>query len=204
MNHFQNPISPLLHGVGGTEINLADLATALDTDTLIVLPRGPLEFAPGNTMIAGFSQGGIMSASVALSAPEHVAGFAVLSGRIKLPVMWAQRSDQWLDKLGVTHVTRLYPIDHEISAAMKANFLAWVREQTSSETEIRRRYSAVGSGIPDGVPIALLHIGADQTTITTGSGTEPGATLTLAIGSQKTANYFLNHVPPTPFDGHPC
>jgi phospholipase/carboxylesterase len=110
--------------------------------------------APQKTVIAGFSQGGILSASVALSAPELVAGFGVLSGRVlpelephiaareqltnlrafighgqndsKLPVMWAQRSDQLLSDLGVAHLTRLYPIDHGISTAMQADFLSWV------------------------------------------------------------------------------
>ena len=189
----------LLHGVRGSETNLADLAAAMDPDTLVVLPRGPLQFAPGQfgwfrvnftasgpnivaaeaeqsrhalirfmaqlqsaygidpqkTVIAGFSQGGILSASVALSAPESVAGFGVLSGRIlpelephlaskerlaklsgfiahgeydsKLPVTWAQRSDRLLDELEVAHLTRLYPLDHEISATMQADFLEWLK-----------------------------------------------------------------------------
>jgi phospholipase/carboxylesterase len=109
---------------------------------------------PQKTVIAGFSQGGILSASVALTAPESVAGFGVLSGRIlpeiephladaarltalqgfighgdfdnKLPVMWAQRSDALLAQLGVAHVSRRYPIDHSISAAMQADFLQWL------------------------------------------------------------------------------
>lgn len=194
----------LLHGVGGSETNLADLAAAIDPDTLVVLPRGPRQFAPGQfgwfqvnftasgpsivateaeqsrqaliafvaqlqsaygieprkTVIAGFSQGGILSASVALSAPECVAGFGVLSGRIlpelephlasrerlaklrgfiahgeydsKLPVLWAQRSHQLLDELGVAHLTRLYPIDHGISAAMQADFLEWLQSITQA------------------------------------------------------------------------
>lgn len=37
---------------------------------------------PARIWIAGFSQGGIMSASVGLTAPSSVAGFGVLSGRI--------------------------------------------------------------------------------------------------------------------------
>ena len=37
----------LLHGVGGSETNLADLAAAMDPDTLVVLPLGPLQLAPG-------------------------------------------------------------------------------------------------------------------------------------------------------------
>lgn len=112
---------------------------------------------PENTVIAGFSQGGIMSASVGLSAPECVKGFAILSGRIlpelqphlasperlahlrafvghgdydrTLPVVWAQRADQWLADLGVAHVTRYYPIGHEISPAVHADFLEWLAHE---------------------------------------------------------------------------
>ena len=188
----------LLHGVGGNELNLVDLAAGIDQDTLVVFPRGPLSIAPNqfawfrvaftangpsiveaeaedsrrrmigfveqlqlaygiqpeHTVIAGFSQGGILSASVALSAPERIKGFAILSGRIlpeleprlanrerlahmrgfighgqydrTLPVVWSQRADQWLTDLGVEHVTRHYPIGHEISSAMQADFLEWL------------------------------------------------------------------------------
>lgn len=119
---------------------------------------GQLQQAHGvdaaHTVVAGFSQGGILSASVGLSAPERVAGFAVLAGRIlpeleaqladaprlsmlrgyiahgthddKLPVSWAQRAGDWLDRLGVAHETKLYPTGHELGAAMRADFLAWL------------------------------------------------------------------------------
>ena len=188
----------LLHGVGGNETNLLDLATGFDSETLVVFPQGPLQLgaqqfawfrvaftaagpsivaeeaeqsrktlihfihqvqerhgvAAQDTVIAGFSQGGIMSASVALSAPECVTGFGILSGRMlpelaphiadqerlenlsafvghgefdtKLPVTWAQHSDQWLRELNVAHETHIYPIDHGISAAMHADFLNWL------------------------------------------------------------------------------
>jgi phospholipase/carboxylesterase len=188
----------LLHGVGGNETNLIDLADGVDRETLVVFARGPLQLGAGqyawfrvmftangpsivaeeaersremmihflaalrerygiaakNTVIAGFSQGGILSASVALTEPESVAGFAVLSGRIlpelepklaskarlaplralighgehdsKLPVHWAHRSDQLLTDLGVNHRLRLYPMDHEISAEMHEDFLSWL------------------------------------------------------------------------------
>lgn len=106
------------------------------------------------TVIAGFSQGGIMSASVALTSPESVAGFGLLSGRIlpeiepllaseaglarltgfvghgeydsKLPVEWAHRSHDWLEKLGVRHALNLYPIEHSISPQMHADFVEWL------------------------------------------------------------------------------
>lgn len=194
----------LLHGVGGNETNLLDLATDIDPETLVVFPRGPLQLdaqqfawfrvaftAVGpsivaaeaeqsrqtlvrfvqqvqarhgiraqDTVIAGFSQGGILSASVALSAPECVTGFGILSGRIlpelaphiadqvrlenlsafvghgefdtKLPVTWAQRSDQWLSELDVAHETHIYPIDHGISPAMHADFLEWLGTMLAS------------------------------------------------------------------------
>ena len=111
--------------------------------------------APQRTVVAGFSQGGILSASVGLTAPERVAGFGILSGRIlpelephlakpaqrtqlqafvghgdfdsKLPVVWAERSDQLLTALGVAYQSHRYPIDHGISAAMQSDFLAWLQ-----------------------------------------------------------------------------
>lgn len=189
----------LLHGVGGNEAQLADLARTAGPGVRVVLPQGRLAFGPGQfgwfrvaftptgpqivpeeaeasrlaliqwiaalqhqhgvspsrTVVAGFSQGGIMSASVALTAPETVTGFGVLAGRIlpeleaalapaerlgalhgfighgihdsKLPVTWAERADAWLTRLGVPHTTRLYPVDHTLSADMRSDFEAWCR-----------------------------------------------------------------------------
>ena len=110
--------------------------------------------APEHSVIAGFSQGGILSASVALSSPESVKGFGLLSGRIlpelepvlaakerlskltafvshgeqdtTLPLHWAQRSDALLTQLGVPHSLHLYAMDHGISAEMQADFLIWL------------------------------------------------------------------------------
>ncbi len=119
---------------------------------------GQLQRAHGidaaHTVVAGFSQGGILSVSVALTAPERVAAFAVLAGRIlpelephlasreqlsalrgyiahgthddKLPASWAQRADDWLTRLGIEHLTKLYPTGHELGAAMCTDFLAWL------------------------------------------------------------------------------
>ena len=188
----------LLHGVGGNETNLLNLADGIDPDTLVVLARGRLSLggpqfawfrvsftangpqispeeaersrtllitllqqlqqqhgiAPENTVIAGFSQGGIMSASVGLSSPESVRGFGLLSGRIlpelepviaskerlsalkvflshgeqdnTLPVHWAHRSDALLTQLDIQHSLQLYNMDHGISAEMQADFVKWL------------------------------------------------------------------------------
>lgn len=110
--------------------------------------------APERTVLAGFSQGGIMSASVALTAPRQLAGFAILSGRIlpeiepmlasseelgrlrafishgeldnTLPVTWAERAQSWLEKLGVPHTVRRYPAGHELTPAMANDFSGWL------------------------------------------------------------------------------
>lgn len=110
--------------------------------------------AASGTVVAGFSQGGIMSASIGLTRPDLVRGFGVLSGRIlpeiqplladrnalarveafighgrddtKLPVDWAHRADAWLTELGVTHETHLYPGDHGISPDMQRDFFTWL------------------------------------------------------------------------------
>jgi phospholipase/carboxylesterase len=135
-----------------------DAAEAEHSRKSLVAFIGQLQAAygltPGRTVVAGFSQGGIMSASVALTQPECVAGFGVLSGRIlpelepqladrarlahiqafvghgefdsKLPVSWAERSDQLLERLGVPNQSHRYPIDHGISPAMQQDFMAWV------------------------------------------------------------------------------
>jgi phospholipase/carboxylesterase len=125
---------------------------------LIELIRAVNRQQPLPTIIAGFSQGGILSSSVALSAPAEVIGFGLLSGRIlpqlaphiapadalanlqafvahglhdtKLPVSWAHKADQWLTELGVRHRTELYPIGHELTADVARNFNEWLRDLT--------------------------------------------------------------------------
>ncbi len=188
----------LLHGVGCSEMDMADVATGMGPDTLVVLARGPLTLGLGKfawfrvaftpsgpqieeaeaessrltllrfiqqiqaayqiqtdrTVVAGFSQGGIMSASVALSEPEVVAGFGLLCGRIlpelqshlaqksrlkslhafvahgdfdnTLPVTWADRSDMLLKDLEVDFESHRYPIHHSISSDMRADFIRWL------------------------------------------------------------------------------
>jgi phospholipase/carboxylesterase len=116
--------------------------------------------APVPALMAGFSQGGILSASVALSAPDDVARFAILSGRIlpelephlapreklkqvaafiahgehddKLRVAFADHADTWLTALGVPHETRLYPIGHSLNIDVIEDFNRWLRQQTTS------------------------------------------------------------------------
>ncbi len=108
------------------------------------------------TIVAGFSQGGIMSASLALCSPECIKGFAILSGRILpelsahmasepqlkhlqafighgqfdqiLEPLWAEKSHALLEKLHIFHTYRTYTIAHEVSPAMRDDFIHWLLE----------------------------------------------------------------------------
>jgi phospholipase/carboxylesterase len=109
---------------------------------------------PLPTVVAGFSQGGIMSASLGVTEPELVAGFGVLSGRMLreidsqiasedrlksvsafiahghrdgvLPIDWAKEADAWLSRIGVEHETHFYDMAHEIVAQELADFSQWL------------------------------------------------------------------------------
>lgn len=112
------------------------------------------EIPPERTVIGGFSQGGIMSASLALTEPHCVRGFAILSGRIlpeiepmiashdalkhlsalvvhgnaddRLPFFWAERSVGTLGELGIQLRSHAYPMGHEITREVAADFASWV------------------------------------------------------------------------------
>ena len=112
--------------------------------------------ATENLVMSGFSQGSILSASVALTEPELFAGFGLLCGRIlpeieprigdrtriaklrafighgeldeMLPLFWQERSERWLTDLGVAFESRRYPVDHQISLEMRTDFLQWLAQ----------------------------------------------------------------------------
>lgn len=141
-----------------------DAAAAETSRRMIVQFIGELQartgIAPAHTLVAGFSQGGIMSAGLALTRPDTVAGFAILSGRILpeigpliashdalahlhalithgeyddvLPVAWAERSAELLQQLDVRFEQKRYAARHEITAEMAADFVAWVARRLAS------------------------------------------------------------------------
>ena len=106
------------------------------------------------TVIAGFSQGGIMSSSIGVTEPELIKGFALLSGRMLreiepqiasaerlkstsafiahgqrdgvLPLDWAKEADAWLDRIGVAHETHHYDMAHEIIGEELVDFSKWL------------------------------------------------------------------------------
>lgn len=116
---------------------------------------------PKQIWIAGFSQGGIMSASVALTAPASVAGFGVLSGRIlpevlpqvrhwpelgevqafvshgihdqTLGIHFAHHTRQVLTQLGIPLTYTEYATNHTLDGAMIDDFQRWLDIQLDSK-----------------------------------------------------------------------
>ena len=108
------------------------------------------------TVLAGFSQGGIMSACLALTKPEAVAGFAMLSGRIpseiapmtasderlsktkafvshgirdeKLPLFHGRDAKALLERKGVEVTYGEYDAAHQITREMENDFGNWIRK----------------------------------------------------------------------------
>lgn len=145
---------PVRFGANGPEIDfvVAQRSTQL-LDQFIKTLQSRHGIPPSRTVVAGFSQGGIMSANVALTAPERVAGFAVISGRIlpeiephaskspellaldglvlhgsqdnKLSPSWAHGADALLRRLDVPHATSFHAAGHEITQAMQDDFVSW-------------------------------------------------------------------------------
>ncbi len=123
---------------------LHEAATAYDTD-------------PKRVYLMGFSQGAIMSASVALTRPELVAGAVLMSGRILpeiqpqiasneelaglpilvvhgtadmvLPISHGRANRQLLSSLPVELTYHEYPMGHEVSQESLAVVTSWLSGQ---------------------------------------------------------------------------
>ena len=114
-------------------------------------------FDPRQVYVAGFSQGGVISASVGLTRPDKVAAIGLLCGRILSQVKWQLAPDEQLSRLQaflghggadgvipsdyavdamhtmaehrVQLLYRDYPGGHEISTQMADDFAQWVAQR---------------------------------------------------------------------------
>jgi len=105
--------------------------------------------------LLGFSQGAVLSYSVALSYPEKIQKVIALSGYISdaifekdylkndlsklkifashgtadqvIPVDWARKTKPFLDKLGIASNYKEYPIGHGISPQIFDDFKNWLK-----------------------------------------------------------------------------
>ena len=112
---------------------------------------------PKQVYLMGFSQGAIMSASVALIQPELVAGAVLMSGRIPLeirqliasneelsgfpflvvhgtadmvlPITYGRDSRELLSSLPVDLTYHEYPMGHEVSQESLSDVTTWLTEQ---------------------------------------------------------------------------
>ncbi|MFN8455814.1 MAG: alpha/beta fold hydrolase [Anaerolineae bacterium] len=112
---------------------------------------------PQRIYLCGFSQGAIMSFSLALTQPQRVAGIVAMSGRILpevlpllappadlthlpimvvhglydnvLPIQYGRASQQRLSELPVNLTYREYPMGHQISAESLADIQQWLADQ---------------------------------------------------------------------------
>ncbi|MBN3264550.1 hypothetical protein [Pectobacterium brasiliense] len=66
-----------------------------------------------------------------------------------------------------------------------------------NDVSLQQAYSLARQRVASGVPITVLHIGGQQTTIVCGTASHPSVTLQLTIGFDKTALAFFKHLPPT-------
>jgi phospholipase/carboxylesterase len=142
----------------GPSINAAqaDLSRSQLIRFIEQLPQ-EYDIDPARIWIAGFSQGGIMSASVGLTVPEDVAGFGILSGRIlpevlpavkagpslskvrafvshgvqdqKLGIHFARHAKEVLEGFGVPLQYQEYEAGHSLDMAMAGDFKQWLGGQ---------------------------------------------------------------------------
>jgi exopolyphosphatase/pppGpp-phosphohydrolase len=70
----------------------------------------------------------------------------------------------------------------------------------ASTTEARRQYTAIRASGRADARLTVLHIGARQTVLATGTDRDPAVVFTLAIGSSKTAGDQFRRDPPAPIE----
>ena len=125
---------------------------------------------PKQVYLMGFSQGAIMSASVALTQPELVAGAVMMSGRILpeirpliasneelsgfpflvvhgtadmvLPITHGRASRELLSSLPVNLTYHEYPMGHEVNQESLSDVTAWLTEQLNKAGK-SKRYTGV-------------------------------------------------------------
>lgn len=67
-----------------------------------------------------------------------------------------------------------------------------------NDVNLQQAYSLARQRVASGVPVMVLYIGEQQTTVVCGTSSQPSVTLQLTIGFDKTAAAFFRHLPPTP------
>ncbi|MCA0133503.1 alpha/beta hydrolase [Winogradskyella alexanderae] len=111
---------------------------------------------PNNVTLLGFSQGTILSYSVALNHPDKVKNIVALSGYINedllpeslnkdhykhlnffcshgfadqvIPVEWARKAPEFLHRLDINHTYKEYPVGHGVAPQNFHDFKNWLEQ----------------------------------------------------------------------------
>jgi exopolyphosphatase/pppGpp-phosphohydrolase len=73
-------------------------------------------------------------------------------------------------------------------------------ERSASDLDVSARYRAIRRLATDTGSLAVLHIGAEETVLVAGDSLDVPATLTMAIGAQRTAREFFKRSVPSPLE----
>jgi len=141
--------------------NFSDIPEAIKAREKIVTFIDELQnsykIKPEKTILLGFSQGTILSYSIALNYPEKVQKIIALSGYINdklipeniddsdyssldffishgtvdqvIPLEWAQKAPVFLQKLGAKTIYKTYPIGHGVTSQNFFDFKKWLEER---------------------------------------------------------------------------
>ena len=71
---------------------------------------------------------------------------------------------------------------------------------SASDFDVRACYGAICSVATGTGSLAILHIGEEQTILAVGDGPDAPASLTMAIGAQRTAREFFKRATPSPLE----
>lgn len=110
---------------------------------------------PDNVTLLGFSQGTILSYSVALSYPEKIKNVVAISGYLNeeimkedyrskdfsnlnfyvshgiqdqvIPVSWARKAPEVLKKLGIEHSYSEFPVGHGVAPQNLKEIISWIK-----------------------------------------------------------------------------
>lgn len=144
-----------------SEGKFSDIPEAIEARELIATFIAEIQehykIAPSKTFLLGFSQGTILSYSVALNYPEKVQKIIALSGYVNaellpknleikdyskldffishgtvdqvIPVEWANKAPEFLKQLQIKHCYQEYPVGHGVAPKNFFDFKNWIEER---------------------------------------------------------------------------
>lgn len=149
-----------------TQGKFSDIPEAIEARetiaTFIQEIQSKYQILPNNTFLLGFSQGTILSYSVALNYPKLVQKVIALSGHINpdllpddigtknyaeldffishgsvdqvIPVEWAKKAPEFLNQLQIKNCYTEYPVGHGVAPKNFYDFKTWIEDRLTKTT----------------------------------------------------------------------